>query len=110
MGRYLIRRALFMVLVIIIVSLLTFLIFVKLPAGDPARRAVGRTTTPEQIENARVAFGLDKPLYVQYWRFLKGFIPWPVSIRCSCSVATPRERMASGSTRTSTTPTTASSR
>jgi peptide/nickel transport system permease protein len=77
MGRYLIRRALFMVLVIIIVSLLTFLIFVKLPAGDPARRAVGRTTTPEQIENARRAFGLDKPLYVQYWRFLKGFIPWP---------------------------------
>ena len=79
MGRYLIRRALFMVLVIIIVSFLTFLIFVKLPAGDPARRAVGRTTTPEQIENARVAFGLDKPLYVQYWRFLKGFIPWPPS-------------------------------
>ena len=77
MGRYLIRRALFMVLVIIIVSLLTFLIFVKLPAGDPARRAVGRTTTPEQIENARRAFGLDKPLYVQYWRFLRGFIPWP---------------------------------
>jgi peptide/nickel transport system permease protein len=77
MGRYLIRRALFMVLVIIIVSFLTFVIFVKLPAGDPARRAVGRTTTPEQIENARRAFGLDKPLYVQYWRFLKGFIPWP---------------------------------
>jgi peptide/nickel transport system permease protein len=77
MGRYLIRRALFMVLVIVIVSLLTFLIFVKLPAGDPARRAVGRTTTPQQIENARRAFGLDKPLYVQYWRFLKGFIPWP---------------------------------
>jgi peptide/nickel transport system permease protein len=66
-----------MVLVIIIVSLLTFLIFVKLPAGDPARRAVGRTTTPEQIANARRAFGLDKPLYIQYWRFLKGFIPWP---------------------------------
>jgi peptide/nickel transport system permease protein len=77
MGRYLIRRVLFMVLVIIIVSLLTFLIFVKLPAGDPARRAVGRTTTPEQIANARRAFGLDKPLYIQYWRFLKGFIPWP---------------------------------
>jgi peptide/nickel transport system permease protein len=76
-GRYLIRRALFMVLVIMIVSFLTFLIFVKLPAGDPARRAVGRTTTPEQIENARKAFGLDKPMYVQYWRFLKGFVPWP---------------------------------
>lgn len=77
MGRYLIRRALFMVLVLFVVSLLTFLIFVKLPAGDPARRAVGRTTTPEQIEAARVAFGLDKPLYIQYGRFAKGLIPWP---------------------------------
>jgi peptide/nickel transport system permease protein len=66
-----------MVLVLFVVSLLTFLIFVKLPAGDPARRAVGRTTTPEQIENARRAFGLDKPLYVQYLRFAKGLLPWP---------------------------------
>jgi peptide/nickel transport system permease protein len=59
------------------VSLLTFLIFVKLPAGDPARRATGKTSTPEQIENARRAFGLDRPLYVQYARFAKGLIPWP---------------------------------
>src|SRR5207342_3231877 len=77
MGRYLIRRVLFMILVLFVVSLLTFLIFVKLPAGDPARRAVGKTTTPEQIEAARKAFGLDKPLYVQYGRFAKGLIPWP---------------------------------
>lgn len=77
MGRYLIRRFLFMVLVLFVVSLLTFLIFVKLPAGDPARRAVGRTTTPQQIAAARKAFGLDKPLYVQYGRFAKGLIPWP---------------------------------
>jgi peptide/nickel transport system permease protein len=76
-GRYLVRRVLFMVLVLFIVSLLTFLIFVKLPAGDPARRAVGRTTTPEQIAAARKAFGLDKPIYVQYARFAKGLIPWP---------------------------------
>jgi peptide/nickel transport system permease protein len=66
-----------MVLVLFVVSLLTFLIFVKLPAGDPARRAVGRTTTPQQIEAARKAFGLDKPLWVQYGRFAKGLIPWP---------------------------------
>jgi peptide/nickel transport system permease protein len=77
MGRYLIRRVLFLVLVLFVVSLLTFLIFVKLPSGDPARRAVGRTTTPEQIEAARKAFGLDKPLWVQYGRFAKGLIPWP---------------------------------
>jgi peptide/nickel transport system permease protein len=77
MGRYLIRRSLFLVLVLFVVSLLTFLIFVKLPAGDPARRAVGRSTTPEQIEAARVAFGLDQPLWVQYGRFARGLVPIP---------------------------------
>jgi peptide/nickel transport system permease protein len=50
---------------------------VKLPAGDPARRAAGRQTTPQNIEAARRAFGLDQPLYVQYARFAKGLVPWP---------------------------------
>jgi peptide/nickel transport system permease protein len=77
MGRYLIRRIGFTVLVLFVVSLLTFLIFVKLPSGDPARRATGKSSTPEQIENARQAFGLDQPLWVQYGRFAKGLIPFP---------------------------------
>ena len=77
MGRYLIRRIGFTVLVLFVVSLLTFLIFVKLPSGDPARRATGKSSTPEQIENARKAFGLDQPLWVQYGRFAKGLIPFP---------------------------------
>jgi peptide/nickel transport system permease protein len=77
MGRYLIRRIGFTVLVLLVVSLLTFLIFVKLPTGDPARRATGRASTPEQIANARKAFGLDQPLWVQYGRFAKGLIPLP---------------------------------
>ena len=42
--------------------------------GAPSGRAV---TTPEQIAAAREAFGLDKPLYVQYGRFAKGLVPWP---------------------------------
>jgi peptide/nickel transport system permease protein len=77
MGRYLIRRTLFMILVLFIVSLITFLIFVKLPAADPARRAAGKATTPENIAAAREAFGLDKPVWVQYGRFAQGLVPWP---------------------------------
>ncbi|MGH2636682.1 MAG: ABC transporter permease [Actinomycetota bacterium] len=77
MARYLIRRALFLVLVLFVVSLITFLIFVKLPASDPARRAAGRATTPENIAAAREAFGLDQPVWVQYARFAQGLIPWP---------------------------------
>ena len=48
-GRFLIRRLLFTVFVLFIVSLITFVIFVKLPASDPARRATGRATTKENI-------------------------------------------------------------
>jgi peptide/nickel transport system permease protein len=77
MGRYLIRRTLFLLLVLIIVSFLTFLIFLKLPPGDPARLAAGRRTTEDIIEQARHNLGLDKPWYVQYGRFAKGLIPWP---------------------------------
>jgi len=77
MGRYLIRRVLFLLLVLFIVSFVTFGIFFKLPPGDPARRAAGRRTSPEIIAQARHNLGLDKPWYVQYWRFAKGMIPWP---------------------------------
>ena len=75
MGRYLIRRALFMILVLWVISVLTFVIFVKLPPGDPARRVAGKTTTPATIAAAREALGLDQPVLVQYARFAKGLIP-----------------------------------
>ncbi|HEX6230377.1 MAG TPA: ABC transporter permease [Actinomycetota bacterium] len=77
MGRYLVRRTLFLILVLWIVSVVTFLIFVKLPPGDPARRAAGRRATAETIADAREALGLDKPVFVQYGRFAKGLVPWP---------------------------------
>src|ERR687891_811211 len=77
MGRYLIRRILFAVLVLWLVSAITFLIFVKLPAGDPARRVAGRQITAERLQQVRENLGLDKPWYVQYGRFAKGLVPWP---------------------------------
>jgi peptide/nickel transport system permease protein len=77
MGRYLIRRTLFLILVLFLVSFLTFLIFLKLPAGDPARLLAGPRTTPELIEEIRETLGLDDPWYEQYGRFAKGLVPWP---------------------------------
>jgi peptide/nickel transport system permease protein len=77
-ARYLLRRTIFMILVLWIVSVVTCLIFVKLPPGDPARRATGgRGASAEQIEAARHAFGLDRPVLTQYARFAKGLVPWP---------------------------------
>jgi ABC-type dipeptide/oligopeptide/nickel transport system permease component len=92
-GRFLVRRLLFTVFVLFVVSLITFVIFVKLPASDPARRATGRATTEANVEAAREAFGLNRPVYVQYARFAQGLVPWPglflnedvyFSIRTSC--------------------------
>ena len=77
MGRYLIRRSLFLILVLVIVSFMTFLIFYKLPPGDPARIAAGRRTSPDILRQARENLGLDRPWYVQYGRFAKGLLPWP---------------------------------
>lgn len=77
MGRYLIRRTLFMILVLWIISILTFLIFMKLPPGDPARKLAGKATSPQILIQIRENLGLDQPLVVQYSRFAKGLIPWP---------------------------------
>jgi len=71
------RRTIFLVLVLIVVSLFTFWVFVKLPAGDPIARAVGKHPSPDLVAQVRENFGLDQPLYVQYWKFASGMIPWP---------------------------------
>jgi peptide/nickel transport system permease protein len=77
MLRYMIRRLLFLILVLIAVSLFTFIVFVKLPALDPAIRAAGRHPSPQLLALIRHKFGLDQPVWVQYWKFASGLIPWP---------------------------------
>ncbi|MFM8943706.1 MAG: ABC transporter permease [Actinomycetota bacterium] len=77
MGRYLIRRTLQLVFTLWVVSVLTFLIFVKLPPGDPAIRLAGKQPRPEQLAKIRARIGLDDPLIVQYARFAKGLVPLP---------------------------------
>ena len=66
-----------MLLVLWIISVLTFLIFVKLPPGDPARRIAGKAANPENLVTIRKNLGLDKPIWVQYSKFAKGLIPLP---------------------------------
>jgi peptide/nickel transport system permease protein len=77
MLRYIVRRCLFGVLVLVVVSILTFLIFIKLPAGNPIYRIVGRHPSPQLIALVRHRLGLDRSFWVQYWRFARGLIPLP---------------------------------
>ena len=74
MGRYIIRRLLWAVVVLIIVSAVTFVIFYALPSADPAVLRAGRSPNPALIAHIRHTLGLDRPIYVQYWTYIKGIV------------------------------------
>jgi peptide/nickel transport system permease protein len=74
MVRYIIRRVIWMFVLLALVSALTFVIFYVLPTGDPAAVRAGRLATPELIARIRRDLGLDDPLYVQYWTYMKAVV------------------------------------
>ncbi|HEY4094316.1 MAG TPA: ABC transporter permease [Baekduia sp.] len=77
MAAYIVRRLLWTVLLLLVITAVTFLIFYVLPSGDPAKLRAGRSPTPETIAAIRNQLGLDKPLYQQYgeyvWNIVRHF-------------------------------------
>ena len=71
---YIARRLVWSVVVILAVTAITFAIFYLLPPGDPALRFVGKQPTPESIALVRHNLGLDRPWYVQYFKFVKAIV------------------------------------
>jgi peptide/nickel transport system permease protein len=69
--RYIIRRILWGVLLLIAVTALTFVLFRILPTGDPARLRAGRNASPQVIAEIRHNLGLDKSLLAQFWIYMK---------------------------------------
>jgi peptide/nickel transport system permease protein len=68
---FVIRRLIGALLVLIAVSFITYLIFVKIPGGDPAFRIAGRTATAQNIADIREKLRLNDPFYEQYWAMMK---------------------------------------
>jgi ABC-type dipeptide/oligopeptide/nickel transport system permease component len=68
MFTYIIRRLIQGFVVLLAVSLICFIIFRY--TGDPVLTLAGRYATHQEQEEVRRIFGLDKPYYVQYVRFL----------------------------------------
>lgn len=64
------RKLLLMIPLLLGQTLIIFLIL-HLAPGDPVDLIVGPNATPEVYENVRISLGLDKPLYIQYFNFLK---------------------------------------
>jgi peptide/nickel transport system permease protein len=74
MSRYIARRVLWGIVLLFVVSALTFLIFYSFPSADPAALRAGRQATPALIDQIRRSLGLDKPLYEQFWIYFKGLV------------------------------------
>jgi peptide/nickel transport system permease protein len=82
MGRYILRRLLWTVVVILVVTLVTFVIFYVLPSGDPAVRFAGKQPTHQVIEQVRHDLGLNHNVAIQYLLYLKRLVAgdaygWP---------------------------------
>ena len=69
MLRFIVRRLLQLIPILLGLSVLLFAWLRSLPGG-PAQAALGERATPEAIARYNELFGLDQPLYVQYLRFL----------------------------------------
>jgi peptide/nickel transport system permease protein len=74
MLRYIIRRLLWVIVLLIVVSAVTFVIFYVFPSADPAALRAGRSPNPNLIAAIRKSLGLNRPVYVQYWDYLKGIV------------------------------------
>ena len=70
MLRYLVRRLLLLVPILFGVSLLIFFWIRALP-GSPAESLLGERATPQLVQAYRHRYGLDEPIYKQYWSYLK---------------------------------------
>ncbi len=73
MLKFVVRRLLLLIPVVIGVSIVSFSIMHMIP-GDPARIIAGEGATIEDIMSIRIKYGLDRPLIEQYFRFMKGVI------------------------------------
>ena len=74
MARYIVRRIGYSLLSLFLLSLTIFL-FVRV-TGDPTALLVEPGASQADIDAIRQRFGLDQPIWVQYWSFMASLAPW----------------------------------
>ena len=67
---YIVRRLAQAIPVVLGITIVTFFLLRLIP-GDPAMTLLGNRGTPEQIAALRARWGLDEPIWIQFWLFLK---------------------------------------
>ena len=70
---YLARRVVLLGLMLFGLLCITFVISHVAP-GDPARLAAGPDASPSMVETIRTAYGLDRPLPIQFFQYLRGVL------------------------------------
>src|SRR5690242_10070886 len=68
---FIIRRLLWTVLVLFVITVVVFIIFFKTPGVDPARAIAGRNPSAQVLQEIRAQFGLNRPLPIQYAEMMK---------------------------------------
>ena len=71
--KYVGKKALTMLLTLLLVSFLVFLCFTVIP-GDPAVAKLGTEASPEALETLREEMGLNRPFMVRYTDWLLSFV------------------------------------
>lgn len=73
MLRFLVRRVLGAIVILVLISATTYFLFFALPT-DPARLSCGKTCTPQTLALIRHNMGLNEPIPVQYWHYMVGLV------------------------------------
>ena len=69
MAAYLVRRLIWALLLFLAVTLAAYVLFFLIP-NDPAKLVAGKAATPADVQRAAHFLGTDRPIYVQYAKFL----------------------------------------
>jgi peptide/nickel transport system permease protein len=70
MLRFVVRRVLLLIPILLGLSILVFVWIRALP-GSPAQALLGERATPETIKQINHQYGLDRPIWLQYWKYLE---------------------------------------
>lgn len=96
MAGYIAKRFVYMLMTLLMVSLVSFAI-IQLPPGDWLDSYVARMSeqgsymSKEQLETTRIAYGLDQPVYVQYYKWISNIVlhnDWGISLETQVPVKT----------------------
>jgi peptide/nickel transport system permease protein len=71
MWRYIVRRLLWVVVVLLVITAVTYVMFFVLPSVNPAVMFAGKQPTPAVVAQLKHEFGLDRPVWEQYLLFLR---------------------------------------